>query len=1133
MNGTVAPCDEHTNMEHQHTNGKHGAGIQLSTIENEENQDVSEPEKADNEPKEEQDKTPLPEVSPSHVRTTYEAVAFCSAIVKRPKLSFGLALACHFIVIFITLILFRTGYNILPLEFDRLPLSLEDDVDYRRGLAWQNKNSEGEIGSSVPANASVGRVEEERSQVTDALSVMFEVPGGNVFTKSHLETIKRVQEEIFNMTEYQDNFCLLMAGQCVPPTSIIQYFDGKTAAKLSNPYFNDPTFSNIPGILNTANNHPLLKKGLQAFLGKNSEISASRAVSSITTVSIMFAGPLAGYQNVSHLEAEQEAKISKFYREKLTPLLDNYFRNGVDGMDVIYLSGTAISTGISGQAMSDMMLVIGSLVFIFGFMAFQTGSFWVTGWAVFSIVACFFSTNLIYRIVLDFQYLGTFHILSVFIILGIGADDIFVFYDTWKECGFRKYPSIAHRLSDCYRRASAAMFFTSATTAVAFFVSGASPLLGVSSFGVFSGVLVIVNYLSVIIFFPTVVVTYHLYWEKFKCCCCCPAPSHVDGDSSTEVAVRQKSHRNHPVVRFFRGPFFNFISHKFIRLVMIAVSLIVVIVFGYFASQIQINEEQVKFMSETTNIGKALDRRSNAFKQVSTQNKVVVKIMWGLGFRDMSVCHKTDYKCKGNVVWDDTFDLNPPPVQMALLNFCQKLKTNLTAQQIDDLKIARDIVTGELEIRCFMDDLEQFLQNENNATVSGSAKYPPGTDYTLPTSEIKIQDFMSKNPLIYNVTTLNDYFYRYFEKQMLLEFDDDPFMICRHRAFWFSDPFIWNTFPIKSIDVFKSNPKHPSIILDYWLHSGYSPNYRTLNPYAQYSSLLGSSPLGGSSSYEIPGRGGMIYGTHLRYAAISINTTLVGSTLGYPTGLPVRDKWEQFVTEELKELPRQLRSGFQSTPSGINTWHWLKVQKSLASSAINGIIIGICIAYPILLLATKNLFVAGFAVLNICFIAVSVVGVIPMAGWKLGVLESLNLVLVVGLSVDYVVHLAEGYSRSVRSDRLGRVHEMLDQVGISIISGACTTLGASLFMFFAVILFFTQFGIFLFCTIGFSIFYSLLFFTAVLCTLGPQGEFGSILPFGRWIKRKFKGRSVVDVDCAVCDGKGFYTPECEQVNGSQ
>ena len=107
-------------------------------------------------------------------------------------------------------------------------------------------------------------------------------------------------------------------------------------------------------------------------------------------------------------------------------------------------------------------------------------------------------------------------------------------------------------------------------------------------------------------------------------------------------------------------------------------------------------------------------------------------------------------------------------------------------------------------------------------------------------------------------------------------------------------------------------------------------------------------------------------------------------------------------------------------------------------------------------------------------------------------LESLNLVLVVGLAVDYVVHLAEGYSRSAAKDRLTRTQNMLEDVGISVVSGATTTLGASIFLLPSKILFFTQFGVFMFSVIGFSILYALGLFSTIVALCGPQGSTGSL-----------------------------------------
>ena len=99
--------------------------------------------------------------------------------------------------------------------------------------------------------------------------------------------------------------------------------------------------------------------------------------------------------------------------------------------------------------------------------------------------------------------------------------------------------------------------------------------------------------------------------------------------------------------------------------------------------------------------------------------------------------------------------------------------------------------------------------------------------------------------------------------------------------------------------------------------------------------------------------------------------------------------------------------------------------------------------------------------------------------------------MVVGLAVDYCVHLAEGYSRSTHSDRRGRLRDTLTEVGVSVLSGCITSIGGSAFMLLAVIIFFEQFGTFLFATLGFSFIYSLCLFPTMLGLIGPENKQGT------------------------------------------
>lgn len=67
------------------------------------------------------------------------------------------------------------------------------------------------------------------------------------------------------------------------------------------------------------------------------------------------------------------------------------------------------------------------------------------------------------------------------------------------------------------------MAITSSTTAVAFFANALSPLINISAFGVFAGVIVPINYLLVVIIFPPAVIWYEsniLENPKMSSCLC-------------------------------------------------------------------------------------------------------------------------------------------------------------------------------------------------------------------------------------------------------------------------------------------------------------------------------------------------------------------------------------------------------------------------------------------------------------------------------------------------------------------------------------------------------------------------------------------------------------------------------------
>ena len=114
------------------------------------------------------------------------------------------------------------------------------------------------------------------------------------------------------------------------------------------------------------------------------------------------------------------------------------------------------------------------------------------------------------------------HILSVFVVLGVGADDIFVFFDAWRQSATLPPPissSVTSRLTFTLRRSTAAIFNTSFTTAIAFFATGVSPIMPLAAFGTYAALAIVMNYVLIVFWWPSVM----MVWEIHLRC----APRHA------------------------------------------------------------------------------------------------------------------------------------------------------------------------------------------------------------------------------------------------------------------------------------------------------------------------------------------------------------------------------------------------------------------------------------------------------------------------------------------------------------------------------------------------------------------------------------------------------------------------------
>ena len=131
----------------------------------------------------------------------------------------------------------------------------------------------------------------------------------------------------------------------------------------------------------------------------------------------------------------------------------------------------------------------------------------------------------IYYYIIGIDYYDSLSILIVFVLVGVGCDDIFVMHDAWLQSkhivGLKKeiqennsnenYKILKRRMTFSYRRATKAMFVTQITTFFAFLATVVSEIMPISAFGIWASTIVFCDYILVITIYPSLLILHQRY----------------------------------------------------------------------------------------------------------------------------------------------------------------------------------------------------------------------------------------------------------------------------------------------------------------------------------------------------------------------------------------------------------------------------------------------------------------------------------------------------------------------------------------------------------------------------------------------------------------------------------------------
>jgi hypothetical protein len=657
---------------------------------------------------------------------------------------------------------------------------------------------------------------------------------------------------------------------------------------------------------------------------------------------------------------------------------------------------------------TDFVLSFGAILIVASIMYLHLNSAFLTAVGMWQIVSSLPIASLFYGGVFRIPYFEFLHILVVYLVLGIGADDVFVLTDTFRHISTERPIDKGSCLSDedlakimkqTLMRTGQAIFNTSFTTTVAFLSTSVSKVMPMKTCGYYAALCIVMNYIFTMTLFPAAIVIYHRRLAGKRCCCPWWASKPVgDIDPSIDVAEQQKRSCSMSgcIESFLKRAYIPFMQKKVgsrgvkVNAIFVAVVLIATAVQGaYFTSQLTPPRKPEVWIPVNHMLREFGEFFSATFFQADHDNFNEISFIWGIQDLDNTGFDQfRPYDTVGPAVFDPDFDLGSAEAQQHILDVCTAMQT--IPCELDGCTGFGDNLIFETPGKaysCFLEDMR----------ASGNGTLPQG-----PAFEQEAKDFRSN---------ANE--------------DDFSDEVCRP---------------------------------DYQRNIG-----------------------------VIDGR--------LRYVAVKLRSRMFQDT-PFSTGVEVRDLVQGFVDEWNAKAPVGAR-GMKFLAHGLQGGF---AQYDLSDELLRGLFSGIAIAFPlsflVLLGSTGNVIVSLYAVSCVGAIVVCVLGFCKSAmDWDLGIGEAIAGVIVIGYSVDYVVHLAHIYTEAAaygHQTREARTEFAIQNMGSTIFAGAFTTAGSGAIMFACFIMFFVKMAVLICVTIMYSLLFSMGLLVALLYLVGPEGSCGDL-----------------------------------------
>jgi hypothetical protein len=354
------------------------------------------------------------------------------------------------------------------------PLKAEQDMfDNARAEQTETTKSTGKPSSTRRRLAETA----QQSRTWTKLFVYYEAldpdPTHGIFYEAALEEIRAFEERLRNFEGYE-SYCLKrlknVGKECDLPTSVINLMYGSV-------YMNDTTtvVSSYDGTSRKLRN---VKAVLKEMANKNifwftDKYFGPANLTSQFTKSLFRGGlPLKGYTKARPIVNNAQKELVKTFMGKL---YDSFLSKENQNLKHIkitwYEERYLVDHEVSVQLLHDASYSAGSFIFVGAIVLLHLESIFLATMAMTSIILSFPMAYYAFYVVIGVKKMMLLNFVSLFLIMGIGADDVFVMFDTFQQARavLGKKATEHERWMWTYKEAGGAMLITTLTTCGSFF----------------------------------------------------------------------------------------------------------------------------------------------------------------------------------------------------------------------------------------------------------------------------------------------------------------------------------------------------------------------------------------------------------------------------------------------------------------------------------------------------------------------------------------------------------------------------------------------------------------------------------------------------------------------------------------